>query len=42
MIIEAPKTIEELLRKKRKDHVLTMELVRDICKRIKILEKNVK
>jgi hypothetical protein len=34
-----PDTIEELLRKKRTDHVFTMKLARDICKRIKLLEK---
>ena len=38
-MITPPKTIEDLLRKKRKDHILTMELIKDICKRIKKLEK---
>ena len=39
MRTEAPKNIEELLRKKRNDHCLTMDLIKDICKRIKLLEK---
>ena len=39
MITKSPKNIEELLRKKRKNHILTMELIKDICKRIKKLEK---
>ena len=39
MITSPPNTIEELLRKKRSDHIATMELMRDICRRIKKLEK---
>lgn len=31
--------IEELLRKRRSYHILTMALIKDICKRIKKLEK---
>ena len=37
--MKAPNTIEELLRKKRCDHILTMQLIKDICRRIKKLEK---
>jgi len=37
--MKPPRTIEELLRKKRKDHILTMDLMKDICKRIKRLEE---
>ena len=37
--MKAPNTIEELLRKKRADHILTMSLIKDICIRIKKLER---
>jgi hypothetical protein len=42
MITESPNTIEELIKKKRTDHILTMALIRDICKSLAELLELVK
>jgi predicted RNA binding protein YcfA (HicA-like mRNA interferase family) len=34
-----PRTIEQMLHSRQKNPVATLELIKDICRRIKILEK---
>lgn len=42
MLTKPSLNIEELLSKRRDDHILTMDVMKDICKRIKVLEKKTK